>query len=116
MHNDDTTTGPIFATWHGGANYAQPDLTMPQHLEVFATIEDAETETDNRYRCGDTYRCDFRRDPDDLDDVESVFCPGVDTSSETWIYLSDPRKVSDPYPDYIIRYDESEDTFRAEPA
>lgn len=117
MHDDDTTTaGPIYATWWGGSGYSLPDLTMPRHLEVFATIEDAEIETDNRYRCGDTFRCDFRYDPTDLDDVESTYCPGVDRDSETWIYLYDPRTTDDPYPDYIIRYDEDEDTFVAEPA
>lgn len=93
--------GKICGVWFGGSGYATSD---ENDVEEFTSLTDAKGALACRRRCGDTMRQRFAfiaRDP------EEVFTPGVDETSEIWIYFGTPLDVLTyikvagelPYPD-----------------
>jgi hypothetical protein len=99
----------IYALWYGGASYTPG--TIEADTEVFADLETATIELDNRYKCGNRYARDFTF-ADGRE--EQNFCPAVGADSEAQIWYTDPRGQRDPSPDAVIRYDQAGDDFVVE--
>lgn len=72
----------VYALWWRGSSYALPSF---QDLESFASVNDAENEFRNR--------------------VHHPYSAVDEDSTVMDIFLSDPREVSDPYPDYRISFE-----------
>lgn len=83
----------VWAQWHGGINYAAPDMS---HLERFASLANArEAFTSRRYQ-GYWIQQTFAYVDRPL---EIAFTPNVESDSELWLYFRDPRGERDPWPD-----------------
>jgi len=89
----------VWALWHGGASYSAPYVA--DHLEVFPSITAAREAFTGRYSSGHGYCQTFNYVHQDM---AHVFTPGVDETSEMWLWLYDPTDTPDPYPWKILRY------------
>ena len=69
--------------WYGGSSYSAPDVE--RDTEEFDSIRHAKDAFDSRYS-GDPYY------------------PAVDDTSEMWLFFSDPREMSDVYPDRVLKF------------
>lgn len=70
--------------WYGGHSYAHGYI--PEDL-VEMRLDDVIAFCENRY---------YNRDGQ---------TPGVDETSEAWVFLAHPRDTTDPYPDKIVKWD-----------
>lgn len=100
----DTTTGPVWVLWHGGANYSRGHEA---DIERFDTVESAAIEAENRLRSGNHFPCDFLyvNKPH-----HRVMTPCVDESSTMEIYLADPTGDS-LIPDAVLEWCEAAQEF-----
>ena len=85
----------VYGLWWGGSSYAVPDMSS---LEVFDSIEHAETALGERFATGGFFPQTFHFANGIKD---SVLCPTVDENTQITLYLSLPNS-DDPYPDKII--------------
>lgn len=86
----------IYAMWHGGPSYAHGYIDSD--VETFPTLAAARDALISRERSGYWFQQDFAflTRP-----AESKFTPCVESSSMT-IWLADPTRNPDPYPDRIL--------------
>lgn len=83
---------PVYALWHGGANYAHPELT---DAEIFPSIRAAGAALLSRAETGHWLPQPFTyADGREL----RTLTPGADCEPSMALYSTDPATTDDPYP------------------
>lgn len=75
----------VYGLWYGGSSYGSP--SVKRDTEEFDSIKEAKDAFQRRY---------------DNDDYPATPC--VSDSSEMHLFFSDPRDMSDPYPDRVLKF------------
>lgn len=86
----------VFGLWHGGSSYALGEIDTD--LERFPSLASAQRALQERSESNGARSCLFRYI--DRGDTRE-YCPVVEGSSML-VYLSDPREVREPYPDFLL--------------
>ena len=72
----------VYAMWHGGHNYAAPYADQREELPSIQVARQMHA--------------------DRLENRDG-WTPGVDETSETWLFFTDPAGMDDVYPDRVIK-------------